>query len=490
MKGCGVLLPISALPNEYGIGTIGKYAYKFCDILAASHQSYWQVLPISPTSFGDSPYQSFSTFAGNEYFIDLEKLVEEGLLEEIEIEGLKTKADSTIDYSKLYRTRYRILRQAYYRFLERKPNDYDEFCITNEWLKNYALFRSLKNHFNGASFDVWPVEYKKRDSNTLDKYLKENKEDIEFYYFLQYKFNKDWCALKKYANEKGIKIIGDLPIYVAYDSADVWGNPDNYLLDDNLKPKIVAGCPPDAFSATGQLWGNPIYDYDKMEKDDFVWWIKRTKKAFEYFDIVRIDHFRGFAGYYTIPYGDKTAELGKWEKGVGIKLFKKIEAELGKKNFIAEDLGVIDDDVRKLLKSTGYPGMKIIQFAFEGRMDHEYLPINYEENCVAYPGTHDSPTLKEWLEEIPQWQKEFCYKYLKLRKNENPIRKIIKVLQESKANLVIIPLQDYLELGKESRINTPSTLGGNWQYRFSPKVFSKGLINKITSLCKVRIRGK
>ena len=488
-KDLGILMHISSLPSKYGVGTLGKEAYEFVDFLKQNKLNLWQILPLNVTSFGDSPYQSPSNFGLNYYFIDLDILINKGLLKEEEISSIKFfDTLDRVNYEYQYNNRLNVLRIAYNRF-DKSNKKFNTFLKRKDY-RDFAFFMVLKRINNGRPWYQFDDEYKTYSKKLETKIIKDYNDEFNFYMWTQFEFLNQFKALKRYANKNNIKIMGDMPIYVAYDSVECYKYPSMFQFNEFKEPINVAGCPPDAFSATGQLWGNPIYDYDKMEKDDFAWWIKRTKKAFEYFDIVRIDHFRGFAGYYTIPYGDKTAEKGKWEKGVGIKLFKKIEAELGKKNFIAEDLGVIDDDVRKLLKSTGYPGMKIIQFAFEGRMDHEYLPINYEENCVAYPGTHDNPTLKEWLEEIPQWQKEFCYKYLKLRKNENPIRKIIKVLQESKANLVIIPLQDYLELGKESRINTPSTLGGNWQYRFSPKVFSKGLINKITSLCKVRIRGK
>lgn len=492
MRTSGILMPIFSLPSKYGIGTLGREAYNFVDFLKKSGQTYWQILPIGVTSFGDSPYQSFSSYAGNPYFVDLEMLCNAGYLNREEIEKVDwgDTAD-TVDYEKLYNSRYKVLRIAYNRFKQSssKIKDYALFLEENDfWLKDYALFSALKELHNGASFDCWEDGYKKRDKEFLEKAEKELKDDIEFYKFIQYHFFRQWEALKSYANKNGVNIIGDIPIYVAYDSADTWSNKEQFLLDKDFKPLSVAGCPPDAFSEDGQLWGNPLYDWDYMESKGFDWWLRRIGFCTNLYDVVRIDHFRGFSAYFSIPYGDKTAVNGKWVKGPGKKLFEAINKQFGRLNIIAEDLGTLDDDVYELLEFTGYPGMKVLQFAFSTTEESRYLPHNVIKNCVLYTGTHDNDTAIGYANEANADEVEFMRRYLQISEDESFNWALIKSAMATSAQTVILQMQDFLGLDNKARINKPSTIGENWKWRIGEGCINDWLAEIILDVTKTYFR--
>lgn len=474
MRTSGVLMPIFSLCSDYGIGTLGKEAYNFVDFLNKAGQTYWQILPVGVTSFGDSPYQSFSSYAGNPYFIDLDLLTEDGLLKKEEITALNWGEDSSkVDYELMYQNRYKILKTAFERFKEDIPEEYFRFEDENDyWLDGFSLFCALKDYHNGASFDCWQDDFKFRKAEAIERAKNELSDSIMFYKSVQFWFFKQWNELKKYANDKGVYIIGDIPIYVAYDSADVWNSPEEFLLDENLKPESVAGCPPDAFSDDGQLWGNPLYNWDYMEKTGYDWWIKRIGFATKLYDVVRIDHFRAFSAYFSIPYGDKNAKSGEWVEGPGKKLFTAINNALGKPNIIAEDLGTIDDDVRKLLEFTGFPGMKVLQFAFSPDSESSYLPHNIPKNSVVYTGTHDNDTAMGYIENASEREEEFIRNYLRISKNDSFNWEFIKSALASTADTVILQMQDFLGLDNSARINKPSTSEGNWQWRIG-----KGCVN-------------
>ncbi|MBR3869939.1 MAG: 4-alpha-glucanotransferase [Clostridia bacterium] len=458
MRTSGILMPVFSLPSPYGIGTFGKEAYRFVDFLDKAGQSMWQILPLGPTSFGDSPYQSFSSFAGNPYFIDPDMLIEDGLLTKKQVQKFDFGTGCKIDYGKLYENRLPMLKLAFENFVP--DADYKKFCSDNSWwLEDYVLFSAIKGIHNGKCWSEWEEGYRLRDEKTLSEVKEKYADTLRFYRFIQYEFNIQWTALKKYANKKGIKIIGDLPIYVAYDSADVWADTKQFLLKDGL-PTLVAGCPPDAFSKDGQLWGNPIYDWEYMEKDGYKWWIRRINYVLELYDVVRIDHFRGFESFYAIPYGDKTAKNGKWMKGPDMKLFEK----LGKLPIIAEDLGFITPQVRKLLKNSGFPGMKVLQFAFDTREESDYLPHNYDKNCVVYTGTHDNDTIIGWTKTADKADVEMARRYLQVG-DEGFNWAMMRAALMSVADTAILMMPDLLGLGSEARINTPSKLGGNWNWR-------------------------
>ncbi len=459
-------MPIFSLASKGGIGTFGKEAYRFVDFLEKSKQTWWQILPLNPTNYGDSPYQSFSSYAGNPYFIDPELLIEDGLLTKEEFESLDFGQDnSVIDYSKLYKNRNVMLKLAQSRF--KADKDYKAFCKQNEfWLKDYALFMSIKNAHGDIAWENWENGLKMREESALKNAEKQYIESINFYYFVQYMFSKQWKALKKYANSKGVKLIGDIPIYVAYDSADVWADTKQFQLGEDLKPTAVAGCPPDAFSEDGQLWGNPLYDWKFMKADGFSWWKQRIKYVLSLYDCVRIDHFRGFESYYSVPYGEKTAANGKWVKGPDIALFKALETELGKDlPIIAEDLGFLTPAVLKMLKKSGYPGMKVLQFAFDTEKESEYLPHNYDKNCVVYTGTHDNDTIIGWAKNSPEEEVAFAEKYLDAKRDDGFNWAMMKAALSSVADTCILMMTDLISLGSEGRINTPATVGNNWNWR-------------------------
>ena len=481
MRTSGVLMPISSLPSEYGIGTMGKEAKRFVDFLAKGGQRYWQILPICPTSYGDSPYQSFSSFAGNPYFIDLELLCEEGLLRKEECDAITwCEREDSVDYPTLYENRYGLLKKAYQRFCGNIPEDFLDFCEQQAlWLEDYALFMALKDANGGASWLTWDDDLKMRDAKAIEKAKIAYTEDIRFYRMLQYLFFKQWKELKDYANAHNIFIIGDVPIYVALDSADVWSNPKQFYLDKKLEPVAVAGCPPDAFSEDGQLWGNPLFRWDVMKKDGYTWWVNRIRGMARLYDIVRIDHFRGFDSYYAIPYGNDTAREGKWMKGPGMDLFRTLEKKLGKVDIIVEDLGFLTPSVHKLLKDTGFPGMKVIQFAFDSREGSDYLPHNYPKHCVVYTGTHDNDTSVGWMETAPGASVKFAKDYLNLTKKEGYNWGMMRAAWSSVADMAIVPMQDLLGLGSEARMNTPSTLGDNWKWRATPEQINDKLAKKL-----------
>lgn len=492
MRTSGILLPVSSIPSKYGIGTFSKEAYDFVDFLAGAGQTYWQILPLGPTGYGDSPYQSFSTFAGNPYYIDLEQLIEDGLLTEEDCESCDYGGnDAYVDYEKIYFSRFKILFKAFSNSKIEENAEFEKFVEDNAaWLPDYALYMAIKDSLGGISWSEWEEDIKTRKSAALEKYQEELKEQIVFYEFQQFLFHKQWMKLKKYANEKGILIIGDIPIYVAFDSADTWANPALFQLDDTCTPVAVAGCPPDAFSATGQLWGNPLYRWDYHKETGYEWWMRRIAYCYELYDVVRIDHFRGFDEYYAIPYGNPTAEYGRWEKGPGYDLFKVMKEKLGKKAVIAEDLGYLTPSVIKLVKKTGYPGMKILQFAFDSREESDYLPHNYTQNSVVYTGTHDNDTTLGWLDTMKRKDRSFAKRYLDIRSNKDIHWAFIRAALASVSDTAIIPMQDYLGLGSEARINTPSTLGDNWKWRMTAGQLSDELAEKIYKMNKMYGRAR
>lgn len=492
-RASGILLPISSLPSPYGIGGFTKEAYEFVDFLAEAGQTYWQILPLGPTSYGDSPYQSFSTFAGNPYFIDLDALVEEGVLTQKECKEADCEKNKRyVEYGLLYEKRYQLLRKAYERSEIASDPEFQKFVEENQsWLKDYALFMAVKNRFDGASWLEWADDIRLRWGYSLDYYYKECAEEIEFYEYLQFKFMEHWTKLKEYANEKGIRIVGDIPIYVALDSADAWAHPDLFQMDEDRKPKAVAGCPPDAFSDDGQLWGNPLYRWDVHKNQHYDWWIRRMEHCYKLYDVIRIDHFRGFDEYFSIPYGDETAVGGHWEKGPGMELFRTLEEKLGHKAVIAEDLGFQTDTVRKLVRDSGYPNMKVLGFAFDATGMSEHLPHNYDKNCVVYTGTHDNETLMQWYDGMSEEVAAFVEDYM--NNAHTPRNKVhwdfIRLAMLSCANTCIIPIQDYLGLGKEARMNFPSTLGDNWKWRMVKTDLTEELAKEIFHLTRLSSRG-
>lgn len=487
----GVLLSITSLPSKYGIGCFSKSAYDFVDWLKEAGQTYWQILPLGPTSYGDSPYQSFSTFAGNPYFISLEALVEEGLLakEECEAADFGSKPDN-VDYEKIYQARYPLLRKAYERSKISENEDYRRFVVDNDWwLGDYALFMAVKDRFGGVPWTEWAKDIRLRWGNAMDYYRRELYFDIEFQQYLQYLFYMQWMRLKNYANEKGIRLIGDIPIYVAMDSADTWAHPELFQLDEDNVPLAVAGCPPDGFSATGQLWGNPLYRWGYHKDTGYEWWVSRLEYCFRLYDVVRIDHFRGFDEYYSIPYGAESAVGGHWEKGPGMALFARVEEALGRREVIAEDLGYVTDSVRELVKSSGFPGMKVLEFAFDSRDSgcaNDYLPHNYGENCVAYTGTHDNETIRGWFDSITKAEQEMAREYL--CDSRTPRKELnwsfISLIMRSTARMCIIPMQDYLGYGNESRMNKPSTVGINWKWRLTEGELTEELKKRLYEMAR------
>ena len=468
MRKSGILMPVFSLPSKYGIGALGKEAYDFIDFLEKAGQSYWQILPLNPTNYGDSPYQSFSSFAGNPYFIDLDTLSKEGLLLLEEYESVDFGDNPfSIDYAKLYENREKVLKIAFSRF--KSDEKYKEFCKAQSyWLDEYALFMALKEYSGGKAWYEWDEDLKLRNADALSKAREEYKEEIDFQKFVQFKFFSQWLKLKEYANKKGIEIIGDMPIYVAFDSADIWSNPKQFDLDESLTPNCVAGTPPDAFSKDGQLWGSPLYNWDYMEKEEkpYSFWVNRLKGAFSIYDIVRIDHFRGFESYYAIKYGAKTAKDGVWKKGPDMKLFDALKKEFGENlPIIAEDLGFLTPEVIKLLKNSGFPGMKVLQFAFDSREDSDYLPHNYPKNCIVYTGTHDNDTVIGWTKTAKMDDVAMAEEYFGAKANDGFNWAFIRGAMMSVADTAILMMPDLIGLGSEGRINTPSTLGDNWKWR-------------------------
>lgn len=487
----GILLSITSLPSPYGIGCFSKEAYRFVDWLKKAGQCYWQILPLGPTSYGDSPYQSFSTFAGNPYFIDLEELVKEGVLTKEECSSADFGTDvKDIDYEKLYKNRYPLLRKAYERSNISLNPDYQKFLEANNWwLSDYALFMALKDRFEGKPWTEWPEDIRFRYGYSMDYYCEELYFDIEFQQYLQFKFTQQWGALKAYANSNGVQIIGDIPIYVAMDSADAWANPELFQLDENNVPLAIAGCPPDGFSAIGQLWGNPLYRWDYHRNTGYAWWMSRLWYCFNMYDVVRIDHFRGFDEYFSIPYGAETAKGGHWEQGPGMSLFNRMKEVLGDRAVIAEDLGYMTDTVKQLVADSGFPGMKVLEFAFDSRDTgnaSDYLPHNYDKNCVAYTGTHDNETLTGWFKNISDEERTMTRDYLNdyHSSDEEIYWNIINLVMRSHADLCIIPMQDYLGYDNSARMNQPSTVGINWRWRITEEEMPEKLQKDIRTLTR------
>ena len=469
-RGAGILMPISSLASPYGIGTLGEEAYHFVDRLVKAGQKYWQVLPAGPTSFGDSPYQSFSAFAGNPYFIDLDTLIEEGLLlkDEVTCESWGDDPED-VDYAILFQNRFRVLKKAYKRSRHKEQSSYRTFCRQNAyWLADYCLYMALKFENDNKEWQLWEEDIRFRKKAAVKLWEKKLADEIGFWEFCQYKFYEQWNRLKKYAHKKKIRLIGDIPLYVSMDSADVWAHPELFQLDESGQPTAVAGCPPDGFSATGQLWGNPVYKWDYHKQTGYTWWIKRIENSTKLYDVIRIDHFRGFDEYYAIPAGSKNAVIGKWEKGPGMDLFDVVKEKLGEISIIAEDLGYITDSVRQLVKDSNFPNMKVLEFAFDARDSYEpceYLPFTYYNNCVVYTGTHDNDTLLGWMKTAPKESVKFAKEYLNLTKEEGYNWGMMRGAWSSVGELAVVPMQDLIGLGSEARMNTPSTLGGNWQWR-------------------------
>ena len=488
MRASGILMHISSLPGGYGIGKMGKEAYAFADFLKSAGQKYWQILPVSPTSYGDSPYQSFSVYAGNPYFIDFEKLQEQGLLKAADYKRIKweTAAD-TVDYELLYKQIFKVLRKAFANFSKSDDKAYQLFLTDNaHWINDYALFMALKFAHDGKSWAEWEEPLKMYQKKAVDKAKKEYAQEIDFWRFVQYKYYEQWEALKSYVNSLGIEMIGDIPIYVALDSVEVWTSPQYFQLDDEKQPVDVAGCPPDAFTELGQLWGNPLYRWDVMEKENYKWWIDRISAAAKMYDIVRIDHFRGFESYYAIPFGMPDARVGEWRKGPDIKLFKEVKKQLGKQKIIAEDLGFITKQVAKLLKSSGFPGMKVLEFAFDPSGKSDYLPHNFKSsNSVCYTGTHDNDTIAGWVKSASRKERKFCRDYIGVKRNKDIPWGMIRLAWASVSDTAIAQMQDFLELGSDARMNIPSTLGGNWQWRCNKEAFTPELAERIYELTRL-----
>ncbi|WP_054739136.1 4-alpha-glucanotransferase [Cellulosilyticum ruminicola] len=491
-RASGILMHITSLPEAEGIGTFGRQAYNFVDFLKASDQTYWQILPIGPTGYGNSPYQAFSAFAGNPYLIDLKTLVNEKLLAEETYQTLcKVGTDfKRVEFEEIIPCKMAALKEAYEKAKSNKDvmKNVDEFQIDNQsWLEDYSLFMAIKTSKNEVSWQEWEEPLKQRESKVIQHYKEVLKDEIQYWTFLQYMFYKQWMALKEYANAQGIKIIGDIPIYVAGDSSDTWSHPEFFKLDEKGTPLTVAGCPPDAFTEDGQLWGNPIYDWDTLKKQDYAWWIERIKQNALLYDVIRIDHFRGFESFWEVPYGDETAKNGQWTKGPSISLFKAIKKKLGRVNIIAEDLGFMTDEVIALREATGYPGMNILQFAFDPKGDSDYLPHNQVQNSVVYTGTHDNDTIVGWTQ-LKENKKalNFAKRYLRLTTKEGYYWGFIRGVWASPANLAIVPMQDLLGLDNTARMNVPSTIGGiNWKWRMEETAINEGLIIKLKKLTKL-----
>ncbi len=481
MRKSGILMHITSLPGSCGIGTMGAEAFRFVDFLEEAGQGYWQILPLTPTGYGDSPYQSCSSYAGNPYLIDLDSLVKEGLLEQQELDAVQwCRTEDRVDFGIQYEQKLRILRLAYDRFAG--SAEFDAFCRENSsWLADYALFMALKKKNGGQPWFQWEKNVKTRDPETLWQLRHELQEDIRFQSFVQYLFFRQWEALHAYAREKGIRIIGDVPIYVPLDSVEVWTAPELFQLDEDLQPTAVAGCPPDAFTEDGQLWGNPLYRWDFMQQHGYSWWLRRLGAAGKLYDVVRMDHFRGFESYWSVPYGDTTAKNGKWVKGGGLDFIRTVQQKLPELELIAEDLGFLTPEVIALRDESGLPGMKILEFAFYDR-EHpsEYLPYNYSNNCVVYTGTHDNVTAREWLDTTEQPAVDYAKEYMQLSEQEGLVWGMIRTAMASVADTCIVQLQDYLDLGGEARMNCPGLLSDkNWTWRVAPGKTDSELAQKI-----------
>ena len=487
-RSSGILMPVSSLPSPYGIGTLGKAAYEFVDFLADAGQRWWQMLPVGPTSYGDSPYQSFSTYAGNPYFVDLDMLREDGLLTQEEIDAVYWGSDpARVDYAAIYNGRFTLLAKATERGWDRDTEELNAFMEQNRtWLPDYALYMAVKRHFGMRAWTEWEDEdIRLHRPVAVEKYRRELWEDVRLFTYIQFLFFKQWNALRSYARKKGIGIIGDLPIYVAMDSADVWSDPRSFQLDEKNVPTAVAGVPPDYFSEDGQLWGNPLYNWPAMEADGFGWWIRRVDGASKLFDVIRIDHFRGLASYWAVPYGETTAKKGRWIPGPGIRMVRAITGWFPQLQFIAEDLGILTPDVTELMEQSGLPGMKVLEFAFDPVEPGVYLPHNHPKNCVCYVGTHDNAPVLQWKDEADPAEVDMAVRYLGLNEEEGFHWGMIRGGMSSVADLFVAQMQDVLGLGAESRMNTPGTLGGNWQWRLLPGQITPELAEKLHEMTRI-----
>ena len=486
-RSSGILMPMSSLPSPYGIGTMGKAAYEFIDFLKAAGQKYWQLLPMGPTSYGDSPYASFSTFAGNPYFIDLDMLVEDGLLKKAELKGIRwsVKKDR-VDYGLIFQSRFKILRKAFHNGREALKEEIAAFRRENAgWLEDYALFMAVKGKFNLAGWTQWPDEdIRLHKPEAVEKYGRELKEEVDFYVFMQFLFFRQWEALRAYAREAGVQFIGDIPIYVAMDSADVWSAPQYFQLDGENVPTEVSGVPPDAFTEDGQLWGNPLYDWDAMAADGYGWWIRRIDGAKKLYDVIRIDHFRGLESYWAVPYGAETAKEGQWRPGPGMKLVGVLASWFHDLSFIAEDLGYVTPEVKALLADSGFPGMKILEFAFDAHGESDYLPHRCTSNSVCYMGTHDNDTVQGWLETMSEDDLDFASRYMHITEDEGWNWGLIRTGMATASNLFVVQMQDVLELPADCRMNTPGTSSGNWQWRMQPGLLTEELAAKLLTYTK------
>ncbi|MCK8823459.1 4-alpha-glucanotransferase [Fuchsiella alkaliacetigena] len=489
-RSSGILLHPTSLPGKYGIGSLGKEAYDFVDFLIISEQKLWQIFPLGPTGYGDSPYQCFSAFAGNPLLISLEELKKMGLLTSDDLENSPDFAKGSVDYGAVIDFKYPLLRKAFIEFNSSASSagraKFAQFCAREaEWLEDYALFMALKNHFGGQSWTEWEDKVKFRSPEALDYYRNELAEEIEWQKFMQYLFFQQWMELKAYANRNGVQIIGDIPIFVAFDSADAWARPELFQFDKHRQPLKVAGVPPDYFSATGQLWGNPLYDWEELKSEDYQWWIDRFSSLLELVDIIRLDHFRGFESYWAVPYGEETAINGTWEPGPGGEFFTQLEVELGELPIIAEDLGVITEEVEQLRDDFDLPGMKVLQFAFDSGEDNNYLPHNYPQNSVVYTGTHDNDTTLGWYNSLPAGDREYVQQYLNFEGSEDICWQLLRAAWSSVAVMAIAPLQDLLALGSEARMNTPGITAGNWQWRYQASQLESGVGDKLRELTRI-----
>ena len=486
-RSSGILMPMSSLPSPYGIGTMGKAAYEFIDFLKAAGQKYWQLLPMGPTSYGDSPYASFSTFAGNPYFIDLDMLVEDGLLKKADLKGIRwsVKKDR-VDYGLIFQSRFKVLRKAWQNGRETLAEEIVAFRRENAgWLEDYALFMAVKGKFNLAGWTQWPDEdIRLHKPEAVEKYGRELKEEVDFYVFMQFLFFRQWEALRAYAREAGVQFIGDIPIYVAMDSADVWSAPQYFQLDGENVPTEVSGVPPDAFTEDGQLWGNPLYDWDAMASDGYGWWIRRIDGAKKLYDVIRIDHFRGLESYWSVPYGAETAREGQWRPGPGMKLVGVLASWFHDLSFIAEDLGYVTPEVKALLADSGFPGMKILEFAFDAHGESDYLPHRCTSNSVCYMGTHDNDTVQGWLETMSEEDLDFASRYMHITEDEGWNWGLIRTGMATASNLFVVQMQDVLELPAGCRMNTPGTSAGNWQWRMLPGLLTQELADKLLTYTK------
>ena len=483
MRKSGILMHITSLPGPYGLGTMGKAAYAFVDFLKDAGQSAWQVLPLSPTGYGDSPYQSCSTYAGNHYLIDLDTLVEKGLLKKEQLQDIRWNVrEDKADYGLLYNSRLKVLRLAYENFIPDAA--FDKFCLENSmWLSDFSLFMALKDANGGKAWYQWEEGLKRREPEAMWNARQSLKDNVRFYSFVQYLCYTQWDALRQYAHDHGVEIIGDVPIYVPLDSCDVWSNPELFQLDETQTPTAVAGWPPDAFSEDGQLWGNPLYRWDRHAKDGYSWWLRRLGAAGRLYDVVRIDHFRGFESFWSVPYGDETAQGGKWVKGPGMDFINAVKNGLPSIRMIAEDLGFLTQEVLDLRDASGFPGMKVLEFAFDSREPSDYLPHTYTRNTVCYTGTHDNMTMRQWFETAKPEAAEYAREYMSLTKEEGEVWGVIRTAMSSVSDLCVVQMQDYLNLGGEARMNFPGTqTDANWTWRATDGYLTDSLAKKIHRL--------